>query len=217
MDLRGEDPSEGIQGTAIHLRDCRAAVPRRRTRGRPSTSVTSGQSGGKTPRRPAHSLPDGATGLGGAAPREERSWSASTQRSTASSAGFDFRRRASRRPPRCTIPARCCSCGPSGCAAIEPRGRQGAPAGPRRAPLISYRYWQHELGRSDFVYGQFGENFTLEGLNDDEVEVVTAGPCRLRRTGRFGLRRHLGRRGSPGRSASRPHIRRGALGAGARA
>ena len=25
------------------------------------------------------------------------------------------------------------------------------------------------LGRDDFVYGQFGENFTVEGLGDDEV------------------------------------------------
>jgi ferredoxin-NADP reductase/MOSC domain-containing protein YiiM len=35
--------------------------------------------------------------------------------------------------------------------------------------LDSYRYWEHELGRSDFTYGQFGENFTVEGLTDDEV------------------------------------------------
>ena len=35
--------------------------------------------------------------------------------------------------------------------------------------LDSYRYWEGELGRSDFVYGQFGENFTVEGLADDEV------------------------------------------------
>ena len=35
--------------------------------------------------------------------------------------------------------------------------------------LDSYRYWQRELGRDDFVYGQFGENFTVEGLGDDEV------------------------------------------------
>ena len=33
----------------------------------------------------------------------------------------------------------------------------------------SYRYWQDRLGRSDFVYGQFGENFTVEGLPDDAV------------------------------------------------
>ena len=26
-----------------------------------------------------------------------------------------------------------------------------------------------ELGRDDFTYGQFGENFTVEGLADDEV------------------------------------------------
>src|SRR4051795_4653560 len=35
--------------------------------------------------------------------------------------------------------------------------------------MDSYRHWERELGRSDFVYGQFGENFTLDGLNDDEV------------------------------------------------
>jgi ferredoxin-NADP reductase/MOSC domain-containing protein YiiM/ferredoxin len=35
--------------------------------------------------------------------------------------------------------------------------------------LQSYRYWERELGRSDFVYGQFGENLTVEGLGDDEV------------------------------------------------
>jgi ferredoxin-NADP reductase/MOSC domain-containing protein YiiM/ferredoxin len=36
--------------------------------------------------------------------------------------------------------------------------------------LDSYRYWESELGRSDFVYGQFGENFTIEGqVSDDEV------------------------------------------------
>jgi ferredoxin-NADP reductase/MOSC domain-containing protein YiiM len=35
--------------------------------------------------------------------------------------------------------------------------------------LDSYRYWERELSRNDFVYGQFGENFTVEGLGDDEV------------------------------------------------
>ena len=37
--------------------------------------------------------------------------------------------------------------------------------------IESYRYWQVELGRSDFVYGQFGENFTVEDLPDDGVCV----------------------------------------------
>jgi ferredoxin-NADP reductase/MOSC domain-containing protein YiiM/ferredoxin len=32
-----------------------------------------------------------------------------------------------------------------------------------------YRYWERELGRDDFTFGQFGENFTVEGLADDEV------------------------------------------------
>ncbi len=35
--------------------------------------------------------------------------------------------------------------------------------------IESYRYWQKFLGRDDFSYGQFGENFTVEGLADDEV------------------------------------------------
>jgi ferredoxin-NADP reductase/MOSC domain-containing protein YiiM/ferredoxin len=35
--------------------------------------------------------------------------------------------------------------------------------------IESYRYWECELGRSDFIYGQFGENFTVEGLADDDV------------------------------------------------
>src|SRR5215213_5934047 len=47
--------------------------------------------------------------------------------------------------------------------------------GEQRAVFVyqigSYRYWEHELGRSDFVYGQFGENFTVDGLADDEVCV----------------------------------------------
>jgi len=35
--------------------------------------------------------------------------------------------------------------------------------------IESYRYWEERLGRSGFVHGQFGENFTIEGLPDDEV------------------------------------------------
>jgi ferredoxin len=35
--------------------------------------------------------------------------------------------------------------------------------------IDSYRYWQNELGRNDFTYGQFGENFTVDGLPDREV------------------------------------------------
>jgi ferredoxin-NADP reductase/MOSC domain-containing protein YiiM len=32
-----------------------------------------------------------------------------------------------------------------------------------------YRYWEHFLGRNDFSFGQFGENFTVDGLLDEEV------------------------------------------------
>jgi ferredoxin-NADP reductase/MOSC domain-containing protein YiiM len=35
--------------------------------------------------------------------------------------------------------------------------------------IESYRYWQEQLGREDFSYGQFGENFTVRGLADDQV------------------------------------------------
>jgi len=35
--------------------------------------------------------------------------------------------------------------------------------------MDSYRYWERLLGRNDFTFGQFGENFTVEGLPDNEV------------------------------------------------
>ena len=35
--------------------------------------------------------------------------------------------------------------------------------------IDSYRYWEKQLGRSDSSYGQFGENFTVDGLPDTEV------------------------------------------------
>jgi ferredoxin-NADP reductase/MOSC domain-containing protein YiiM/ferredoxin len=33
----------------------------------------------------------------------------------------------------------------------------------------SHRFWEHQLGRTGFLPGQFGENFTVEGLADSEV------------------------------------------------
>src|SRR5215217_7417105 len=45
--------------------------------------------------------------------------------------------------------------------------------GEQRAVFVyqmgSYRYWARELGRTDLVPGHFGENLTVEGLDDDEV------------------------------------------------
>ncbi|OKO69793.1 sulfurase [Bradyrhizobium sp. NAS80.1] len=45
--------------------------------------------------------------------------------------------------------------------------------GEQRAVFVyqieSYHYWQEQLKRTDFIYGQFGENFTVEGLPDDAV------------------------------------------------
>jgi ferredoxin-NADP reductase/MOSC domain-containing protein YiiM len=33
----------------------------------------------------------------------------------------------------------------------------------------SYHYWEQVLGRNDFTFGQFGENFTVEGLADKDA------------------------------------------------
>ena len=35
----------------------------------------------------------------------------------------------------------------------------------------NYAPWAEELGRDDFAYGQFGENFTVDGMLDHEVHV----------------------------------------------
>ncbi len=53
------------------------------------------------------------------------------------------------------------------------QGDLGGHGGEQRAVFVyqieSYRYWEERLGRRDFTHGQFGENFTIEGLPDDEV------------------------------------------------
>jgi ferredoxin-NADP reductase/MOSC domain-containing protein YiiM len=55
----------------------------------------------------------------------------------------------------------------------DKQGDLAGHGGEHRAVFVyqmdSYRYWQSELGRNDFAYGQFGENFTVEGLPDGEV------------------------------------------------
>jgi ferredoxin-NADP reductase/MOSC domain-containing protein YiiM/ferredoxin len=55
----------------------------------------------------------------------------------------------------------------------DDQGDRVAHGGEHRAVFVyqidSYRYWEHELGRDDFTFGQFGENFTVAGLPDDEV------------------------------------------------
>ena len=47
--------------------------------------------------------------------------------------------------------------------------------GPNRAvyaySIENYAHWERELGRGDFAMGQFGENFTVEGMLDDAVHV----------------------------------------------
>jgi ferredoxin-NADP reductase/MOSC domain-containing protein YiiM len=55
------------------------------------------------------------------------------------------------------------------------QGDLGGHGGEQRAVFVyqieSYRYWQERLKRTDFVHGQFGENFTIEGLPDDAVRI----------------------------------------------
>jgi len=55
------------------------------------------------------------------------------------------------------------------------QGDLGGHGGPHRAILVyqlaSYEHWRQHFGRHDFEFGQFGENFTVEGLSDDEVFI----------------------------------------------
>ena len=55
----------------------------------------------------------------------------------------------------------------------DAQGDLAGHGGEHRAVFVyqmgSYHYWERFLGRNDFSFGQFGENFTLEGLPDDEV------------------------------------------------
>ena len=57
----------------------------------------------------------------------------------------------------------------------DDQGDRLAHGGEHRAVFVyqieSYGYWERELGRDDFTYGQFGENFTVAGLADAEVCV----------------------------------------------
>jgi len=47
--------------------------------------------------------------------------------------------------------------------------------GEQRAVFVyqieSYHYWQEQLKRTELVHGQFGENFTVEGLPDEAVHI----------------------------------------------
>ena len=55
------------------------------------------------------------------------------------------------------------------------QGDLGGHGGEQRAVLVyqaeSYRHWADHFARDDFEFGQFGENFTVTGLGDDEVFI----------------------------------------------
>ncbi len=37
--------------------------------------------------------------------------------------------------------------------------------------IENYYHWRREIGRTDFAFGQFGENFTVEGMVEDDVHI----------------------------------------------
>src|ERR1700685_4407821 len=55
----------------------------------------------------------------------------------------------------------------------DAQGDLSGHGGEQRAVFVyqmeSYHYWERFLGCNDFIFGQFGENFTGEGLPDNEV------------------------------------------------
>jgi ferredoxin-NADP reductase/MOSC domain-containing protein YiiM len=57
----------------------------------------------------------------------------------------------------------------------DAQGDLAGHGGEHRAVFVyqidSYDYWQRQLKRADFTFGQFGENFTVDGLADSEVCV----------------------------------------------
>ena len=57
----------------------------------------------------------------------------------------------------------------------DAQGDLAGHGGEHRAVFVyqmdSYRHWERELKRHDFTFGQFGENFTVEGLADSVVSI----------------------------------------------
>src|SRR5580693_6483579 len=55
----------------------------------------------------------------------------------------------------------------------DAQGDLAGHGGEQRAVFVyqmdAYHYWERFLGRKDFIFGQFGENFTVEQLPDNEV------------------------------------------------
>jgi ferredoxin-NADP reductase/MOSC domain-containing protein YiiM len=55
----------------------------------------------------------------------------------------------------------------------DAQGDLAGHGGEQRAVFVyqidAYRYWETFLARKDFIFGQFGENFTVDGLSDTEV------------------------------------------------
>lgn len=53
----------------------------------------------------------------------------------------------------------------------DPDAHGGADKAVYAYTVENYEHWKRALGRNDFPYGQFGENFTVEGMAEDEVSI----------------------------------------------
>jgi MOSC domain-containing protein YiiM len=76
-------------------------------------------------------------------------------------------------------------------------------------PFEHYSFWAAETGREDFTHGQFGENFTVTGLLEEDVcigDVLRIGEARVQvtqpRTPCFKLGIRMGDDGFPARFAA---------------
>ena len=172
---RGAEDSSGIHGTgeACH------SMPTRQRRGTPSPSASSrGDRRGAVPDPRPVADPHCAI-LRGRAPGPT-AWrsalirsgpccpSTSACRRTCPGRGRRSSPESSRRPSR---PAPRAQAQRRRRRSRRSRGARRRAARRVRLPDRLLSLLGRELGRDDFVYGQFGENFTVEGLSDDEVCV----------------------------------------------
>jgi MOSC domain-containing protein YiiM len=44
--------------------------------------------------------------------------------------------------------------------------------------IENYEFWKRELNRTDFTFGQFGENLTVDDILEDKIHIWCCLPCR---------------------------------------
>ena len=95
------------------------------------------------------------------------------------------------------------------------QGDLGGHGGEQRAVMVyqsdSYDHWRRHLAREDLTYGIFGENFTVDGLADDEVCIgdrYHIGDAEFEVTQPRTTCYRVGIQRAPTRSPRRPHEER---------